>query len=149
MNNIDTLELGWREWISLPDLAVAQLLAKVDTGAKTCALHAFYVEPYDQGGERWIRFGLHPSRKSISKEVHCTARISDHRAVRDSSGNEELRYVIESRIKMGAASFACEMTLTNRDSMRYRFLLGRNALIGRYTVNPARSCILGKPLEPV
>jgi hypothetical protein len=147
MNNNKTVELGWREWISLPDLGVVRLLAKVDTGAKTCALHAFYVEPFDQDGERWVRFGLHPSRMSTQEELHCIARINDHRAVRDSSGNEELRYVIETPITIGAGLFTCEMTLTNRDSMRYRFLLGRNALRGRYTIDPARSCILGKPVE--
>ena len=147
MRQTGLVELGWREWISLADLGDVKLLAKVDTGAKTCALHAFYVDPFDKDGENWVRFGLHPSRKSSKKEIHCVARINDHRPVRDSSGNEELRYVIETPITVGTIVFACEMTLTNRDSMRYRFLLGRNAIRGRYIVNPARSCILGKPME--
>ena len=147
MSKTKIVQLGWREWISLPDLGVRQLLAKVDTGAKTCALHAFYVEPFYSDGDAWVRFGLHPSRKSTKKEIHCMARVNDHRAVRDSSGNEELRYVIETPIKMGDAWFNCEMTLTNRDSMQYRFLLGRNAIRGRYTIDPARSCVLGRPKE--
>jgi len=145
MRQTKLVELGWREWINLPELSDVQLLAKVDTGAKTCALHAFYVDPFDKDGESWVRFGLHPLRKSTAKEIHCMARINDQRAVRDSSGNQELRYVITIPIAVGDAVFICEVTLTNRDSMRYRFLLGRNAIRGRYTVNPAKSCILGKP----
>ena len=149
MNTDDQIELGWREWISLPTLGIQNLLAKVDTGAKTCALHAFYVDPFDNEGEEWIRFGLHPLRKSKKKVIHCSARINDFRSVRDSGGNEEKRYTIETPVILGENTFFCEMTLTNRDSMRYRFLLGRNALRIKYLVNPARSCVLGKVKESV
>ena len=146
MTKSDNLtEIGWREWISLPDLGIDKLLAKVDTGAKTCALHSFYVDPFERDGEAWLHFGLHPLRKSAKKVVHCMARQKDFREVRDSGGNVEKRYVIETAIAMGKDVFACEMTLTNRDSMRYRFLLGRNAIRLGYTVNPAMSCCLGRP----
>ena len=141
------VELGWREWISLPAFGPQQLLAKVDSGAKTCALHAFYVDPFVVNEEVWLRFGLHPLRKSKKKVLHCSAKVKDQRLVRDSGGREELRYVIESTIALGADLFPCEMTLTNRDSMRYRFLLGRNALRGKYTIDPAKSCSLGKIVE--
>jgi len=144
-NNTQLIELGWREWLSLPDLGIVKLLAKVDTGAKTCALHSFYVDPFEKDGEPWLRFGLHPFRKSTKKVIHCTARQKDYREVRDSGGNVEKRHVIETNIVLGTQVFSCEMTLTNRDSMRYRFLLGRNALKHNYLVNSAGSCTLGKP----
>jgi hypothetical protein len=144
-NTIQLIELGWREWISLPHLGINKLLAKVDTGAKTCALHSFYVDPFQKDGESWLRFGLHPFRKSTKRVIHCQARQKDYREVRDSGGKVEKRYVIETDIILGLRVFQCEMTLTNRDSMRYRFLLGRNALKPDYLVNSARSCTMGKP----
>ena len=138
-------EVGWKEWIALPELGVPRLVAKVDTGAKTCALHAFYVEPFRQEGAQWVRFGLHPLRKSARRVVQCSAPVVDFRKVRDSGGHEEYRYVIATTVVAGELQFECEMTLTKRDTMRYRFLLGRNAIRDRFLVNPARGYALGKP----
>lgn len=140
------VEIGWKEWVSLPGLGVSRIVAKVDTGAKTSALHAFYVEPFKWDGEPWVRFGLHPLRKSSRRVMHCSAPVKDHRRVRDSGGHEEYRYVIETTIVVGEQQFASEITLTRRDTMRFRFLLGRNALRNRYVVNTARSYCLGKPI---
>ena len=130
----------------MPELGVARLVAKVDTGAKTCALHAFYVEPFKWDGEEWVRFGLHPLRKSKRRVLHCSAPVADYRRVRDSGGHEEFRYVIETTVVLGDQQFRSEMTLTKRDTMRYRFLLGRNAIRSRFVVNPARSYRMGKPV---
>lgn len=140
--------LGWREWLAMPELGVDGIIAKVDTGAKTCALHAFYIEPFEQDGEDWIRFGLHPNRHKDSPQVHCQARIKETRDVTDSGGHTENRYVIETVLEVGDEHFPAEVTLTNRDTMKYRFLLGRNALRRRFVVDPARSWRLGRREEP-
>ncbi|MCB1693468.1 MAG: ATP-dependent zinc protease [Pseudomonadales bacterium] len=140
----ERITLGWREWVGLPALGRIDVLAKVDTGAKTCALHAFYIDDFEREGEPWVRFGLHPDRHSDQYAVHCEARVKEKRDVTDSGGHTENRYVIETKLDVGPDTFAAEVTLTNRDNMKYRFLLGRNALRRRFLVDPARSWRLGK-----
>lgn len=136
--------LGWKEWISLPDLEISPILAKVDTGAKTCALHAFYIEDFMREDQTWIRFKVHPVQGETRIVRECEAQVRDRREVTDSGGHSELRYVIETQITVGHESFATQITLTNRDNMKYRFLLGRNALRRRFVVDPAKSFVLGK-----
>lgn len=140
----DRITLGWREWLSLPDLGIEDILAKVDTGAKTSALHTFYIDDFERDGQQWLRFGLHPSRHSDRDAVHCEAPVKEQREVTDSGGHVENRYVIETTFKVGEQQFTAEVTLTNRDNMKYRILLGRNALRRRFVVDPARSYRLGK-----
>lgn len=139
----DLETLGWREWIVLPELGIKALKVKVDTGAKTCALHAFYVEPFDKDGKPWVRFGLHPDQDDNTLEQHCEAPVADCREVTDSGGHTEFRYVIDTAINIGQQSFNCQMTLTNRDTMRFRMLLGRNAINRRFVVNPVLSYAQG------
>jgi hypothetical protein len=136
--------LGWREYLQLKDLGVDRIAAKVDTGAKTCALHAFYIEEFERDAQPWIRFGLHPRRETDTIEVHCEALIKERRDVTDSGGHLENRYVIDTTLVIGADTFIVEMTLTNRDNMRFRMLLGRNALRRRFLVDPGKSFLLGK-----
>lgn len=143
----ERIKLGWREWITLPDLGDAEILAKVDTGAKTCALHTFYIDEFEKEDEMWIRFGLHPNRHSDKRALHCESRVKEKRDVTDSGGHTENRYVIETTIGVGEDRFPAEVTLTNRDNMKYRFLLGRNAIRRRFVVDPARSYRLGKREE--
>lgn len=143
----ERLTLGWREWIDLPDLDAGDILAKVDTGAKTCALHTFYIDDFERDGDLWIRFGLHPNRHSDKIAVHCEYPVKEKRDVTDSGGHTENRYVIETTIRIGETEFPTEVTLTNRDNMKYRFLLGRNAIRRRFVVDPARSYRLGKREE--
>lgn len=126
--------VGWREWVSLPELSVKNIKAKVDTGARTSALHSFSLEYFFKGEEEWVRIGLHPIQKSDA-ELFTEAKIIDKRIVRDSGGHEEVRPVIETLIVLGAHTFRAELTLTSRDNMKFRMLLGRKALENRFLVD--------------
>ncbi|MEX1236922.1 MAG: RimK/LysX family protein [Pseudomonadales bacterium] len=148
VQSIERITLGWREWLDLPELGANNVLAKIDTGAKTCALHTFYIDDFDRNGEEWIRFGLHPNRHSDKDAVHCESRVKEKRDVTDSGGHTENRYVIDTLMQLGDEVFSAEVTLTNRDNMKYRFLLGRNAMRRRFVVDPAKSYRLGKREEP-
>lgn len=137
--------LGWREWVALPDLGVKKIRCKVDTGARTSALHAFYVEEFSRGGIAMVRFGLHPEQNHMEKEIHCEAVVLEQRAVTDSGGHTEARYVIETQLVLGDNTWRIEVTLTNRDTMRYRMLLGRTAISDNFLVDSAGSHLAGKP----
>lgn len=137
--------LGWREWVALPELGVKQIRCKVDTGARTSALHAFYVEEAQRDGKDIVRFGLHPIQSNIEKEVHCEAEVFDRRDVTDSGGHTETRYVIKTQVVLGKSTWPIEMTLTNRDTMRFRMLLGRTAIADHFLVDSAGSHVAGKP----
>ena len=140
----DKMTVGWREWVSLPELNVRHIKAKIDTGARTSALHAFSVDTYMKKGVHRIKFLIHPyqNRSDIVKE--CDARIVDRRMVSDSGGHKERRYVILTSIQLGESVWEIEVTLTNRDNMKFRMLLGRTAMAGKILVNPGRSFLIGK-----
>lgn len=140
------LSLGWREWVALPDLDISRIKAKVDTGARTSCLHTFRTEPYTQDGERRVRFWVHPVQNDMHQVAECDARVLDERDVSDSGGHKELRLVIETTLLMGDQSWPVEMTLTNRDTMRFRMLIGRTAMAGRTTIYPEASYLTGEPV---
>jgi hypothetical protein len=137
--------VGWREWISLPELGIEKIKAKVDTGARTSALHAFYVEPFERNETAWVKFRLHPVQDNNEDVIECEASVKDQRVVSDSGGHKENRYVIETTAVMGEFEWPIEITLTDRDSMKFRMLLGRTALDEKFLVNPAASYQIGKP----
>lgn len=137
------LAIGWREWVGLPDLKVDAIKAKIDTGARTSALHAFRVEAFWRNGEVWVRFELAPMQRSQGTRVTCEARAIDQRAVKNSSGGVDQRYVIKTALQLGDARWPIELTLANRDQMGFRMLLGRTALKGRTVIEPGRSFLLG------
>jgi hypothetical protein len=132
--NKEFLTLGWREWVDLPELGLESIKAKVDTGARTSALHAL----------RRVEFRMHPRQRDNETVVVCQADVIDERVVRDSGGHTEKRWVIETPVTIGDHTWPIEITLTARDDMLFRMLLGRTAIRNRAVVDPARSYLVGK-----
>lgn len=131
------LILGWQEWVALPDLGLLALKAKIDTGAKTSALHTHAIEPCGSAGRQRVRFIIHPNPERPELEVIASADVVDRREVISSNGERELRFVIATRLSLGKHAWPIEITLTNRDRMTHRMLLGRQAIQADMLVDPA------------
>ena len=131
--------VGWREWIALPGLGVDRIKVKIDTGARTSALHAFRITPVVRDGVLWVRFCVHPVQGRRYPEIACEAPVVDDRVVTSSNGERQHRYVIETLARIGDEERPIEITLTNRDEMGFRMLLGRQALRRRFVVDPGTS----------
>lgn len=138
------ITVGWREWLALPHLGIQRIKAKIDTGARTSALHANKIDYYTENGRAKVRFVIHPIQYNLEQSVDCIADVVDIRWVTDSGGHKEQRFVIETLVRVGAEAWPIEMTLTNREDMRFRMLLGRTAMRKRMIVNPGVSYLLGK-----
>jgi len=139
--------IGWREWIALPELGIAAIKAKVDTGARSSALHAVDFETFARAGEPWIRFKVHPLQRDWRTEIVTEAALADERWVRSSSGRRTLRPVIRTAAELGGARWPIEITLVRRDMMGFRMLLGRQAVRRRFVVDPGRSFLRGERPE--
>ncbi|NNE71344.1 MAG: ATP-dependent zinc protease [Rhodothermales bacterium] len=138
--------VGWREYVSLPALGLDGLKAKVDTGARTSALHAFRTELEARDDGEWVVFWIHPFRKRRDIEVRCEAPVLDRRTVSDSGGHRERRLVIQTPLALAGEAWPIEITLTNRDSMLFPMLLGRSAMAERLVVDPSQSYALGRDI---
>jgi len=137
--------VGWREWLSFPELGIPGIKAKVDTGAKTSAIHAFEVDVYENNGLEHVRFKIHPIFRKRAIIIECEAPLIDRRVVRDSGGNEEERLVIRSKACLGGFEFETDFTLTSRDDMRFPMLLGRRALAAEHIlVDVTKSYVHGR-----
>lgn len=141
--------IGWEEWCALPDLRLPAIRAKIDTGAKTSALHATRIEPFEKKGQSYVRFQVAPLKRNKGIKILCEAPVIDLRTITSSNGEMERRYVIETALLINGGVFKTEVTLTSRHKMTFRMLLGRGALRkGRLIVDPAKSYMLGKIKNP-
>lgn len=136
--------VGWREWVGLPSTGVDWLKAKIDTGAKTSSLHAFDVRLLDREGHDWVRFSIHPWQATPQDAVTLELPVHDRRSVRSSSGHAEDRIVVQLPIRLAGREVDAEITLTDRDQMGFRMLVGREALAQGYLVDPAASYLGGR-----
>ena len=137
--------IGWREWVGLPDCGVDHLKAKIDTGARTSALHAFRLREFIDGGVPHVRFEIHPDQRTSRNAVEVTAKVVDRRKIRSSNGTVQVRPVIRTTLDAVGQRFPIDITLTNRDEMGFRMLIGRAALRRRFLVDPSRSFFGGTP----
>ncbi|NQU56588.1 MAG: 30S ribosomal protein S6--L-glutamate ligase [Rhodospirillales bacterium] len=138
------LVFGWQEWVELPGLGLPAVLAKIDTGARSSAIHAFMIEPYGRAGKRRVRFGVHPVPERHDIVVFCSAELVDQREITSSNGEVELRYIVRTPLRIGELEWPIEISLTNRESMQYRMLVGRSALQDNIIVDPNLSCVQGE-----
>ncbi|MFP3515806.1 ATP-dependent zinc protease [Pseudomonas sp. SIMBA_077] len=151
MKTFDHLTVvGLREWVALPDLGVAGLRAKIDTGASTSSLHATEIEPFERDGVKWVRFNAHLGTLVQLRHRHCEAPLVAIKTIKSSNGHTQVRYVIRTSLALGDHVWQVEFTLACRKSMRYRLLLGSKALIdGQLVVNPGQKYVQDKPVFPV
>jgi len=139
--------IGWREWVGLPELGVQMVKAKIDTGARSSALHAWNIKPFEKDGAPWVAFELHPMQRDNHVVIECAAPLLGKRRVRSSSGVIQTRFAIETVLELGVRRWPIEITLTNRDEMGFRMLLGRTALRRRVMIDPSRSFLSTRRLN--
>lgn len=137
--------MGWREWISLPDLELPRLKAKIDTGARSSSLHAMNIHTFKEKDEVFVRFDVNPVQKSDKKMVTCEAKVHDVRLIRSSSGESQERFVILTNVRWKKEVWPVELTLADRSEMGFRMLVGREAVRGRMLVHPGKSYFGGRP----
>ncbi len=145
---VDPIMVGWREHAALPDLGIARIDCKVDTGARTSSLHAFEIETFERDDREFVRFSVHPDRRHMETTVECEAPVLGERDVTNSGGATETRIVVRTDMVLGPHRFAIELNLTDRSTMGYRMLLGRTAMRHRIWVDPSTSFRQGRPSRP-
>lgn len=144
-----SIHAGWREWVALPDAGIEWMKAKLDTGARTSALHGVGIEEFPRDGRTWVRCTVHPWQGTIADSVVIELPVHDVRTVRSSSGHSQRRYVVLMTIRLMGRDVVTEVTLTNRDRMGFRLLVGRQALRRGFVVDSSRSFLGGRPPKPV
>jgi hypothetical protein len=136
---------GWREWVTLPELGIHWIKAKLDTGARSSSLHAFDIEKFQRDNQAFVRFKVHPAQRAQHITISCEAELHDIRNVRSSSGATSSRYVILTPVRWMGDTWMVELTLADRTEMGFRMLVGREALRGRILVDPGRSYFGDRP----
>ena len=136
--------LGWRERLALPELGIGLLKAKLDTGARSSSLHVDTLETFQSHGDTWLRFTL-SIRRRHPFEISCEAPALDRRVVTDTGGRRTERWFIRTQVTLAGQSFSVDVNLTDRRHMLFPLLLGRSALMGRFTVDPALSYSQSRP----
>lgn len=136
---------GWREWVSLPEIGVPWIKAKLDTGARSSAIHAFDLEEFERDGDAWVRYSVHPWQANDDDPVQVESRVLDTREVRSSSGHSEERLVVPMTLRLMRREITAELTLSRRDEMGFRMLVGREALRQGLVVDPSRSYLGDRP----
>lgn len=137
--------IGWREWVALPDLGVDRIKVKVDTGARSSALHAFDVQEFTRDEETWVRFKIHPMQRKSAGEIVAEAKVLEYRLIKNTGGIATRRPVILTHVNLLGESWEVELTLANRDTMGFRMLLGREAVRRKMLVDPGGSYYGEKP----
>lgn len=143
------VRVGWREWVALPDVGITHVKAKVDTGARSSALHAHHQVEFERDGIAWVRFAIHPWQRTASDEVVVELPVHDRRVVRSSSGHRTERLTVVTAMVIAGVGVDAEITLTRRDEMGFRLLVGRQALRQGFVVDAARSYVGGRPSKEV
>lgn len=143
----DKTIIGWREWIHLPELTRQMIKAKIDTGARSCAIHAEDITIFTRGGKHYVRFKLLPNQKSDRKSKVVEMEMVEKRKVRSSIGHESIRPVVKTLLQIGEKSYSIELTLVNRDIMGFRMLIGREALKEEFLIDPQTSFLVSKELN--
>lgn len=139
-----TFLIGWQEWCALPELNIPAIRAKIDTGARTSALHAYDLQYYKRRQQEFVQFNIHPLQRNDQVNIACKARVIDQRTVTNSGGHKEKRYVILTPVTLAGITWDIEITLTNRDPMLFRMLLGRVALQSHVLINPNKKLLTGR-----
>ncbi|MEL6929062.1 MAG: RimK/LysX family protein [Cyanobacteria bacterium J06600_6] len=134
--------IGWREFVSFPELNIDRVKAKIDTGARSSALHAFNIQERSHDGKQIISFQVHPQQRDRQTTITTEAELLEYRQIRNSGGKAQLRPVIKTNIQVGTEIWEIELSLTNRDVMGFRMLLGRQAVRNKFLVDPGRSFLL-------
>lgn len=142
--------IGWREWVQLPDLGVAEIKAKVDTGADNSSLHAFNIERFDEDGTEMVSFEIHPRQRKKRPSIECVAEVVGERKVKNPGGRSEVRPIIKTKMVLAGEEIEANINLTTRDEMTFRMLLGRRTVRKKFLVDPGRSYLGGRPtrLDP-
>jgi hypothetical protein len=131
--------IGWREMLALPQLGIEKIKAKIDTGARTSALHAFDLDYFTREDQEMVKFKVHPYQKDSHTTISAEAKLLEHRTVTNSGGYGQFRPVIKTQVQLGSYQWEIELTLTNRDVMGFRMLLGRQAVKKRFLVDSSKS----------
>lgn len=147
-NGAELLQIGWREWGQLPLLGVERIKIKTDTGAKTSCLHAVDIEQFEQDGRAWVAFSTQLAQGDNAPLHRCRAPMADVRQIKSSTGTTQARPIIRTPLTLGEQQWEIDLSLTDRSNMKFRMLLGRHAMRGRYMINPGASFLASPPYTP-